>query len=265
MVNLSVSVMAHPVRRPLVEQLLEQLGDVPVSWDKHAEPSTDPRRRWATGRAAFELADPDSDWHVVVQDDAIVSDRFVEGLASALKNVPYGAVVSCYLGTGRPAQTKATQGVARAEKAGVPWVVLDEIKWGVGIAVPTATIPAMLEWCDGQPTMPYDARIGRYYASQLGWQAWYTWPCLVDHRQGPSICGHGSSGRFAHGFAEDATVPDWSLLPPSESGEARAFRNSQTGRLLITRDPVTASQMARARRWVEEDATTLTLASHALR
>jgi hypothetical protein len=99
----------------------------------------------------------------------------------------------------------------------------------------------------------------------MGWACWYTWPSLVDHRQGPSIAGHESAGRFAHRFAPDATVPDWSALPPNEMDDVRAFRNMQTGRLVVVRDDVAASQMAQASRWVEVDAGTLPLAAQALR
>ena len=265
MVALSVAVMAHPVRRSLVEELLAQLGDVPVSWDPHTETSADPARRWATGRAAFEMADPESDWHVVVQDDAVVAEHFREGLAEALKHVPFGAIVSGYLGTKRPAQNHVRSAIAHADKHGSPWVVLDQLKWGPAIAVPTHTIPEMLEWCDLQVTAPYDARIGWYYCDVLGWSCWYTWPSLVDHRQGPSLCGHGAVGRFAHRFADDALEPDWSVMPANQTGVPRAFRNVQSGRLVIVRDDVHASQMASARRWVEVDTETLPMASHPLR
>jgi len=265
MVKLSVSVMAHPVRRPLVEELLAQLGDVPVSWDSNPEPSPEPQRRWATGRRAFELADPQSDWHVVVQDDALVSENFREGLARALDHAPFGVIVSPYLGTKRPSQQSVQRAIQKAEKAGSSWTTMSGLNWGVAIAVPTVSIPHMLAWCDEQTTMPYDTRIGRFYRDQLGWECWYTWPSLVDHREGPSICGHSSSGRYAHRFAGDAMEPDWSRLPPEDAGQSRAFRNIASGRLVVTRDPVAAAQMASARRWVEEDATALPLHVRPLR
>jgi len=265
MVSLSVSVMAHPVRRPLVEELLEQLGDVPVAWDQHAQPSPLPYRRWATGRRAWQMADPSSDWHVVVQDDALVSNNFREGFAKALDHVPFGAIVSAYLGTKRPSQRYVQQAIGRAEQAGSSWATMNGLNWGPAIAVPTVSIPQMLAWCDEKVDLPYDTRIGRFYRDQLGWECWYTWPSLVDHRQGPSICGHGSVGRFAHRFAEDALAVDWSKVPAQESGTTRAFRNRQSGRLVITRDAAVASQMERARRWVEEEARAIPLHVRTLR
>ena len=265
MVRLSAAVMAHPVRRQYVEELLPKLGDVPVAWDQVPTPSTDTEQRWAVGRAAWAAHDPYADWHVVVQDDALVSDRFLEGLAEALAHVPFGVIVSGYCGTMRPNQRMVQTAIGRAEKHGSSWVTMQALNWGVAWAAPVVTIPDMLAWCDGQVGLTYDTRTGRYYRDVLGWGCWYTWPSLVDHRQGPSIAGHEPSGRFAHRFAPDATVPEWSRLPPDESVDVRAFRNLQSGRLLVIRDDVTASQMARARRWVEVDVETLPLASQPLR
>src|SRR5690606_25850971 len=62
----------HPTRKEQVEDLQAMLDrDVPVAWDPNPEPSPDPQRRWATGRAAWELHDADADWHLVIQDDAV--------------------------------------------------------------------------------------------------------------------------------------------------------------------------------------------------
>lgn len=257
MVRLSVSVMAHPVRRPLVEELLGQLGDVPVSWDKHAEPSPDPERRWATGRAAWEMHDPSADWHLVIQDDALVSDNFREGLSAALDHVPFGVVVSAYLGTKRPQQQAVQNAIGQARKSGAAWAVMRSLNWGPAIVVPTQAIRPMLDWSDRKTGLAYDKRIGVFFRDELGWGCWYTWPSLVDHRQGPSISGHGNIGRFAHEFAADALQVDWSRVPDDDGARERAFRHRNTRRLVFVRDDEKAAQLARARMWTEVDVGTL--------
>jgi hypothetical protein len=84
------------------------------------------------------------------------------------------------------------------------------MSWGVAIAVRTPTIPAMLDWCDTRVPLSYDTRVGRYYRDVLNQYTFHTWPSLVDHRDGPSLVGHGR-GRSAHRVhAGSALELDWS-------------------------------------------------------
>src|SRR5690606_32431577 len=83
--RLSAAIMAHPIRKEQVKELQAMLDrPVPVAWGPNPEPSPDPQRRWATRRAAWELHDPTADWHLVIQDDAIVCQDFLAGLEAAL-------------------------------------------------------------------------------------------------------------------------------------------------------------------------------------
>jgi hypothetical protein len=266
MVAVSVSIMAHPLRAAYVDELQVELGGVPVSWDSVPTMTEYDRDRvWQVCRGAWMAHDPQADWHVVVQDDAVLAPRFTEGMSAALEHVPLGVIVSAYLGTMRPNQQRVRQVIGDAERAGAAWVTMSQLYHGVAIAIPTDRILPMIEWADEQHGQADDRRISNYFNRQLGWGCWYTWPCLADHREGPSMVGHEASGRHAHRLADDATVPDWSALPAGESGGVRAFRNSQTGRIVVVRDDAKASQMARARRWDELDAATLPMAAHALR
>src|SRR5690606_17229452 len=73
------------------------------------------------------------------------------------------------------------------------------LNWGVAIILPTSIIDAMLPWCDKQRYPNYDRRIGRYCIDVLNMPTMCTWPSLVDHREIPSLVGHGA-GRTAHHF-----------------------------------------------------------------
>lgn len=232
--RLSVAIMAHPKREHLVAELLESLGDhttVAVAWDRR-------NNRWDTGRRAWEAHDPDADYHLVLQDDAVVCRDLVAGLEHALEYVPDAAIVSPYTGTRRPLSNIVEAAVARARAADAAWIVMRALNWGVGIVAPTGTINEMLAWGDRQSYPNYDRRVGRYYYLVKCWPVWSTWPSLVDHLdhdRAPSLCNHGP-GRVAHEFAggeASALEIDWSAghveMDGMEALDRYRERNARVG------------------------------------
>lgn len=211
--HLSAAVMAHPARDTEVEELLGELDrDIPVAWDNGGAPSPDPQRRWATGMAAWEMHNADADWHMVIQDDAVVCPDLLAGLEAALSEIGPEGLVSAYTGTGRPDQHNVQRALAHATDKGHAWLSTYSLNWGVAIIAPVHTIPDMLEWCSqpGRATTNYDMRIGQYYRDILGWRTWYTHPSLVDHRDDESLIGHGGS-RVAHIHHQASALGiDWS-------------------------------------------------------
>lgn len=203
MAKLSVAVMAHHARADLVPELVDRLGiDADrVTWDRKSD-------RWDTGRRAMLDHDPDADWHMVIQDDALVCRDLIAGLQIALDQVPMQALACPYVGTRRPMSERVTTAVVAAEERSASWIVMQTLNWGVAIIVPTATIGDMLTWCDRLQIPNYDKRVGQYYWRVHNWPTWYTHPSLVDHREGPSLAGHGPDRR-AHRFAgEDVSALD---------------------------------------------------------
>lgn len=215
--SISVSVMAHPDRREQAEYVSEQTGG-DIVWDTGGEPSADPARRWKVGVDCWEdAASKGSDWSFVIQDDAIACDDLVPGLGVALEQLPSGGAVSPYTGTGRPAQNQVTAALKTAQHTGSSWMSLRRLYWGVGILLPTSVVEGMLSWCSrkGVSKMNYDGRIGLYVRDILGWQAWYTVPSLLDHRDGGSLIDHGP-GRVAHNFVGESSSAldvDWTRTP----------------------------------------------------
>lgn len=207
--TLSCAIMAHPDRKPYVDELLLQLNSaVPISWDGAGEPSAIGEQRWKVGREAWQMFASGADWHVVLQDDAIVCDDFLAGFAKALEHVPEQALVaSAYCGAKRPGQIPFTRIAKTARNDGASWLRSMQVWWGVAIAARTETIEPMLEWCDTKIGSPYDSRIGAYYRWKAGSDAWFTWPSLVDHRDGPSlIAGHRDVGRNAREFHKGSAL-----------------------------------------------------------
>jgi hypothetical protein len=201
MMRLSVKIMAHKKRARHIPGLLERLGltDKDVIWDRRSD-------RWDTGRRAWEAVDQTADFGCVLQDDALVPLDFIAGMEKALTYLPERALVSPYTGTRRPSASRVERAVIEARKAGVSWIRMPSLNWGVGIIAPTDIIDRMLPWCDKQQYPNYDRRIGRYAIDVLGIPTWCTWPSLVDHRDDDSLVGHGQ-GRKAHQFlGEDVSA-----------------------------------------------------------
>ncbi len=200
--------MAHPDRSLQVARLRESLQHPSrVAFDMDGQPSRDPERIWSTARRAWEMHDTDADWHVLLQDDAVVAANLMEELPHALAHVPRDAVVSLYLGTGRPLAGAWGQVVKEAREVNASWITAPRPMWGVGLVMPTHLIAGMVRYCNTQRGIPDDMRLGRWVQrSKL--ETWYTWPCLVDHPDGASLVGHGA-GRTAHCFRSDARGCVW--------------------------------------------------------
>lgn len=202
--------MAHPDRAATVTQLMMTLGrSVPVAWDTEGPPSRDPDRIWRTARAGWELRPSGSDWHLLLQDDAIVHPWLLGALPGMLEHVPDECVVSLYLGRGRPVPGLWQMLCGEADQKGASFIVGPLIMWGVGLLIPTRLIPDMIAYADNQYGVPDDMRVGRW-AKKRRYPAWYPWPSLADHPgEEKSLTKHGK-GRVARKFAEADQLLSWS-------------------------------------------------------
>lgn len=208
--KISASIMAHPDREPQVNILTDFLDRlVPIHWDDEGKPSGNADRVWRTARGGWNLADPDADWHVLLQDDARPCRDFLAGLERALAFVPQDAVVSGYLGTGRNVPIRWEAMARAADTAGACWVRSTKLMWGVCIALPVPLIPEMVEYADRRARVPDDMRVAGW-AEKTGRQVWYTWPSLVDHLPVPSLTKHKARERVARRWHSGSALEiDW--------------------------------------------------------
>lgn len=225
--KLDVKIMAHEKRAAFIPGLVEQLGitDDDVIWDRKQD-------RWDTGRRAWEAIDREADWGCVVQDDALVCRDFIAGMEQALQHVPEACLVSPYVGTRRPMSSRVERAVRDAVDADASFIEMPSLNWGVAILAPTGIIDDMLPWCDRQGYPNYDRRIGRFAIDVMRYDTWCTWPSLVDHREGPSLVGHGA-GRTAHRFIGETTSAldiDWSNGSVKLGGARLSARTMRSGR-----------------------------------
>lgn len=177
--SLSVTIMAHTARRAEAQRLA-QLTGASLSLDDGSLGET------ANGDRAWAMHQ-DAEWHLVIQDDALLIDDFLIHAADALAHAPETAV-SFYVGTGRPNQRLVQQAIRDADETGAAWLRHNALLWGVAVAMPTAHIPVFLK-VSKRSEQPYDRRIGDYWTNQ-GIDVLYTWPSLADHADGPTLLRH---------------------------------------------------------------------------
>lgn len=193
MVTLSVALMAHPAREALVPELLEALAcpgaTIRVVWDER-------NSLWDTGRRAMLAYDPACSHHMVIQDDVLPCRDLIAALPTILSHVAMESPLAGYVGFVRPRSDVVGPACARADAKGACFLSCDTLNTGTMVVVPTAAIDAMVAYGDTvDPRIrSYDQRMNRYWRSRGMW-TWYTWPCLVDHRDGPSLAKPSSAVR----------------------------------------------------------------------
>lgn len=205
--KISVTIMAVPAREPQAEYLKAILSympfsDISVTYDQQAAGTHE--SEWNNGVASLRAGLGKGDYHVVIQDDALLTPHFYENIEGAIKNCPGGkALISLYTGKARPFPRRITEAVKRADEAQATWLRHYLLIWGVGIIIPTDHIEPMLDFV-ADWTEPYDTRIGIFY-SRNRLPVYYTHPSLVDHDDelATSIPGHGTlpGARVAHKIA----------------------------------------------------------------
>lgn len=207
--RLSASIMAHPDRSAEVDRLRRALGlshgVTPVHWDPEGKPSGNGDRIWRQARAGWQMADPDADFHALIQDDAVPCADFLAGLERALEYVPPDAVVCPYLGTGRNVPIRWEALALAAERAGASWARSEKLMWGVCIVLPTKLIPEMITWADRRYGISDDMRVAGWSEKRRG-EVWYTWPSLVDHLPVPSLTKHRAADRRARRHHEGSAL-----------------------------------------------------------
>lgn len=205
--NLSVAIMAHQKRERWVPLLQEQVPQAQVVWDRRND-------RWDTGARSLMAFDKDAEWHMVIQDDALLPPDFYEGVSRMLRHVPPAHPVGLYYGRVRPRAMETHGLTVKAKRENASFILHNGPWWGVGIVLPTEHIPAVVKWGDANQQIPnYDRRISRWYGTQ-DIPCYYTVPSLIEHRteDNPSLVpGRTGQNRRAWAFVgpRSALEVDW--------------------------------------------------------
>jgi hypothetical protein len=203
-VTISVAVMAHPKRKDSAEALATELRSYPfvsVNVIYDTADAASHQDEWDNGTRSLLDGVGKASWHVVVQDDAILSPGFYDNLQGAIATVPTKSLISLYTGTSRPFGVRVKNAVDKVRHE--TWLSYWLLMWGVGILIPSDHIEPMIEFVSDR-TEPYDTRIGIFYQRNR-LPVYYTMPSLVNHDDalGTLLPGHGTEpgARVAHKFA----------------------------------------------------------------
>lgn len=198
--NITITIMGHPKRRDAIDRLFDQLSYMPFY--RVVNILDNNNDEWTTGRRALRSGVGIGDWHVVIQDDAVLTDYFYDNIESAIKGLPSKSLFSLYTGTSRPLKERVQAAVDKA--ADGEWLESHQLYWGVGVVLPTDHIEPMLDFVENIE-LPYDNKIGEFYC-QNKLPIYYCQPSLVDHHDElGSLLGHGQSPepRIAHRLATE--------------------------------------------------------------
>lgn len=201
MLRISVAVMAHPKRHMQAEYLaailkLYPFANVSIVYDELSN-------EWHTGSRAMQNGVGKGDWHLVIQDDAVLMPELFANIEQLIYSLPEKSVVSLYCGKVKPLAERVQLAVDKASYGDLLNFYM--LLWGVAVLIPTDHIEPMLEFVGGAEydETQYDSRIGVFYQRNR-MPIYFTTPSLVDHDDdmGSLLDGHQTTEpRVAHKLA----------------------------------------------------------------
>jgi hypothetical protein len=121
----------------------------------------------------------DTDYHLVLQDDGILCEWFVEKMEKILSL--WYDVINFH-----------TRDRKQLRKYKGKWNFFDDLYWGVAVCIKSELIDEMVEWCMKEHINTdftiWDDKMMRRYFRNKGIKCLYTNPCYVDHNDLP--CTH---------------------------------------------------------------------------
>jgi hypothetical protein len=220
-------IQAHPHRAELAEELARCLDGCEIVYDPEGG---GPRSPWRTYRLCLERGIQLGEPFVVVQEDAIVCDRFLEAADQAAAAQPENPL-AFFCPAKPPAYTNV---MYRARMQGAPWAQLPTGTWVPLVATcwPVELAKQFLHWYDSTrfpPGWNSDDEIAGRFLYHADVSMLVSVPSLVEHPDDvPSVVGDrriregrdpGRRAFFWIGDPEwsdygcDGTVIDWTAEP----------------------------------------------------
>jgi mannosyltransferase OCH1-like enzyme len=205
-VKLSISVMAHPSRMHFFSDLQKKLN-IPMSLFAVDENNN----IVGNCKAAWRLHDKDADFHVVIQDDAIIcnsfkdrAERFIAEM-EVLRQEEDDSVYVYNLFTGMTYSPDISQ-----DDLQKGYFITYRNRGGVALCLPVNQIEPMLEFYDTLKIRHDDERISQWIIKNK-FKVCFPLPSLIDHSdENTSLMGNGiGNNRRAFRFIDnmDLTIP----------------------------------------------------------
>lgn len=199
--KLSVSIMAVPQRRLLVNSMLKGLPDkTPVSYDLKR------RGIWENAKLAWMSYDRSASHHLLLQDDLELCDGFMDVSLKLVEVFPE-AIIGLYHN-----RMQATQ---EAKNKGLNWIKFNVVNNACANIMPTAWIPEFVYWCEKHVEPNYRHDDGRLCLWQLHGnrkaECYFTAPTVVEHLMPSDSSAHNNNRNRVSGWF-DKRLPaqiDW--------------------------------------------------------
>ena len=165
----------------MADALAEQVNAHVLSFDDGTLGFRNHTKVWA--QCALE----NTDWCLVLEDDAVPVQHFTAQMRAAFENAPT-PVVSLYLGSDNRTTATTFDVVAKAEANDTSWILHNKLLHAVAVAIRTPLVANMLEYVERKRYLPIDDAISGWRARNLLKQPIaYTAPSLCDHRDTPTV------------------------------------------------------------------------------
>jgi hypothetical protein len=183
-----IGIVAHTSRLDQANTLADKVNATYISVDDGTLGCNGNHKKvWA------HLSEQHTEWSILLEDDAIPVDGFIDQAQQALAVTP-GHVVSFYLGRHHiPTldwEQRKQRAIAQADSNEAHWLTTNHLLHAVAVAIPTQQIPSMWHHINKMPDVfPIDEAI-THWAYNTGRTVAYTWPSLIDHADQPTTFRH---------------------------------------------------------------------------
>ena len=166
-VKLSIVIQCHPKRRWWVEEMQKKIPQARLVEDVRSQGV------WPTAKRAWKQYDPFATHHIVLQDDVLPCQDFVEGLEAALTACP--EVPVCVFSRRKI--------IHKSVEKGHSWVKLGDGCWGQGTCFPVSLIEPFFrwEWEHIHSFFKWDDARMALFCIYHDMPVWCTVPSLVEH------------------------------------------------------------------------------------
>lgn len=187
MTDIAIGIVAHKDRLEQATNLVEQVGAVDWNVDDGTLGCNGNHYKLLT---MLRKNNPNVEWYVVMEDDAVPVQDFVTQLPKALDAAP-AKIVSLYLGTSNPIHWQ--DAIGRAIACAEAWIVGTHLLHGVAYAVNCTLIDPLIANLKPDSLRPIDEQISSWAYPNHHFVA-YTHPSLVDHADGEPVITHRVDG-----------------------------------------------------------------------